>query len=124
MTIFSVDQRRMVNFMGDDEIAFLQWLKYFVDTEIFDRRQPGYKSENLEWIPVGEGYILSTRNAAKKREEVMNNLRGFDRDLVRKAMREAEKIPFLDALRILKLPYDEENARGETPEQEIFGGGR
>ena len=93
--------------MSDYEIAFLQWLKYFVDTEIFDRRQPGHMSEHGEWIPVGEGYRLSVRSATKKRNECLGLLEGLDRDLVRAARREAERVPFERAIEILRRPIDD-----------------
>lgn len=78
-----------------ERIATIIWLRYEIDCEDFDRKQPGIARHD-EWIPVGDGRTESVRFARKRLasawEEIDRN--GIHRESAKEIKKRVERFSF------------------------------
>ncbi len=85
------------------DVAFLEWLRYYVWTEAFDRKLPGAFIRPDEWLPSPEFRHISNGNAAKLTRETIAALAGkVPRDVSESARKRALEMPFATATYLLK----------------------
>lgn len=95
---------RMTN--GFDQDLFLRWCRYYLETELYDRRKPGHWSPHEPdcWLPNGDGKPECNRFALELRNRLCLGLANSDENAAAGRLR-TEGLQ--DVLRAAGNPFSE-----------------